>query len=102
MSKWARIDNELVAETTDVDPTGRFHGSLTWVPCSDNVVAGWGYSNGAFTAPPTPAPTTAQDLAPGRSLEGLTAEEIAAFEELAAILNTNPEALKAPMETANG
>ena len=28
--KWARLDNDRVIETTDIDPEGRFHPSLMW------------------------------------------------------------------------
>ena len=30
--KWARLDGNRVIETTDIDPAGRFHPSLIWVP----------------------------------------------------------------------
>lgn len=98
MAKWARIENGVVMETTDLDPAGRFHPSLVWVACADDVSNGFGYADGSFTAPPPPAPTTAQDLAPGRSLEGLTADEIAAFEALAEVINNNPDALRQATE----
>ena len=33
--KWARFNGNQVIETTEIDPTGRFHPSLIWaaVPC---------------------------------------------------------------------
>jgi len=102
MTKWARIDNQRVVEVTDIDPAGRFHPSFVWVSCAEEVTSGYAYDGSTFTAPPPPPPTTAQDLAPGRSLAGLTAEEIAAFEELATLLNENPEALKVNTEATNG
>lgn len=98
MAKWARIDNSKVAETTDLDPTGRFHPSLVWVECGSNVEPGYDFANGVFTAPPPPPPTTAQDLAPGRNLDGLSVDEVAALESLAELINTNPDALRQATE----
>lgn len=49
---WARIENGVVAEITDMDPAGRFHPSLQWVICNDEVRPGWGYVGQAFAAPP--------------------------------------------------
>ena len=98
MAKWARIENGKVLETTDLDPTGRFHSSLVWVACEKEVGHGWLHADGAFTEPPPPPPTTAQDLAPGRSLEGLSPDEVAAFEALADLINTNPDALRQATE----
>lgn len=103
MAKWARIQNLTdVAEVTDIDPEGRFHPSLVWMPCPDYVTDAYTYENNKFVPPPPPPPTTAQDLAPNRSLEGLTAEEIAAFQAMADMLNENPEAFKDAMEAAKG
>lgn len=98
MTKWARIENQKVVETTNLDPSGRYHPSLVWVECSDEVSGGFSFDGASFVAPPAPALTTAQDLAPGRTLEGLSAEEIAAFEELAEIINTNQDALRQAVE----
>ena len=50
--KWARIENNLVMETTDIDPEGRFHESLIWVECPEDVVSGWTYSGSQFNPPP--------------------------------------------------
>lgn len=46
---WARIENDSVAELTDIDPDGRFHSSLHWVACPLDVKPGWmaESSNGA-------------------------------------------------------
>lgn len=57
MSKWARIDNGTVAEITDIDPEGRFHPSLLWVVCTEEVASGWKYEDGEFS-PPELAPET--------------------------------------------
>lgn len=53
---WARIENGTVVELTDIDPTGRYHPSLEWTPCGEEVRPGWVY-DGAF-APPSPAEPT--------------------------------------------
>lgn len=53
MAKWARIEDGAVAETTIIDPSGRFHTSLVWVPCADSVVVGMAYANGTFGEPST-------------------------------------------------
>lgn len=49
---WALIDNGRVVELTSEDPAGRFHESLNWVACSDEVQIGWLYSSGVFSAAP--------------------------------------------------
>lgn len=49
---WARIENNVVMELTDIDPSGRFHPSLTWVECPVDTQLGYIYSNGEFTPPP--------------------------------------------------
>lgn len=56
---WARIDNDVVAETTETDPTGRFHRSILWVPADANVRVGWSYVDGQFMSPPE---ATLEDL----------------------------------------
>ena len=53
---WARIENGTVGELTDIDPDGRYHKSLIWVACPDNVVLGWLFSDGEFSAPKPPDP----------------------------------------------
>lgn len=54
---WALIVEGLVRETTDVDPEGRYHPDLTWVPCGSNAREGWLFDGLAFSAPPeAPAP----------------------------------------------
>jgi hypothetical protein len=61
--------------------------------CPDDVDQFYTFDGETFTPPPPPPPITAESLAPGRTLEGLTKDEIAAFEALAAQLNQNPEAV---------
>lgn len=51
ISMWARIENETVVETTDVDPTERFHPDLLWQACSKEVRPDWTFMNGEFFRP---------------------------------------------------
>lgn len=48
---WGRIENNAVVETTDIDPSGRFHPSLVWVECPDYVQPGYIYDGNSFTLP---------------------------------------------------
>lgn len=48
---WARIEDGTVAETTDVDPVGRFHESLIWLPCAVEVDQRWQWDGLTFTPP---------------------------------------------------
>lgn len=59
---WARIENGLVKELTDIDPAGRFHSSLMWVACPPTVTEGMAYDNVANSFS-IPAISTAQQLA---------------------------------------
>lgn len=54
MFKWALILNGLAHEITDLDPEGRFHESMVWVPCEDYVQVGWTFIDGKFLAPVGP------------------------------------------------
>ncbi|MFQ2050947.1 tail fiber assembly protein [Aeromonas veronii] len=38
---WARIENNVVMETTNTDPSGRYYEGLNWMECSDDVAPGW-------------------------------------------------------------
>lgn len=51
---WARIENSRVAEITGIDPAGRFHESLIWLACADDVVPGWRMEGGELIAPEEP------------------------------------------------
>ncbi|MEO8643072.1 phage tail assembly chaperone [Pseudomonas sp.] len=48
---WALIQNEAVFETTNIDPAGRFHPDLKWVPCGPEVGQRWLFVDGVFRAP---------------------------------------------------
>lgn len=50
---WARIENNVVAEVTDIDPAGRFHPSMIWVACTTDVQPNWVYDGENFS-PPAP------------------------------------------------
>lgn len=52
MKMWARISNGVVAEITDTDPSGRFHPSIEWVKCGDDVRPGHAYDGESFSEPP--------------------------------------------------
>lgn len=51
MTMWALIQNDAVFETTNIDPAGRFHPDLKWVPCGPEVGQRWLFANGVFSAP---------------------------------------------------
>lgn len=55
---WARIEGNTVAELSDHDPSNRYHPSLKWVACHDQVEVGWLYINANFQ-PTDPAELTA-------------------------------------------
>ncbi|WP_179211989.1 hypothetical protein [Escherichia coli] len=46
---WARLENNVVMELTDIDPEGRFHPSLIWVECHADVQQGYIFNFGEFT-----------------------------------------------------
>lgn len=37
---WARLELGKIVELTDIDPAGRFHPDLVWVPCADDAKIG--------------------------------------------------------------
>lgn len=49
---WARIEGGIVRELTDADPAGRFHPSIEWLPCPDDVAIGDAYDIHGFGPPP--------------------------------------------------
>lgn len=50
---WARINNNEVAELADIDPAGRFHPEMVWVPCTEDVQIGYQYLDGIFSPLPS-------------------------------------------------
>jgi len=49
--KWARIENNIIKEFTDIDPYGRFHESLIWVECNNDVDYSFIYNGSEFIKP---------------------------------------------------
>jgi hypothetical protein len=49
---WARTENGLVHETSDIDPTGRFHPDLLWKACPLDTQPGWLFIDDVFSRPP--------------------------------------------------
>ncbi|WP_216891442.1 DUF4376 domain-containing protein [Pseudomonas putida] len=45
---WALVINSKVQETTDIDPVGRYHPSLQWFACGEEVQSGWTYDGQSF------------------------------------------------------
>ncbi|WLH47465.1 phage tail assembly chaperone [Pseudomonas beijingensis] len=54
---WARTENGSVVETTDFDPSERFHSDLLWQICSSDVRPGWIIIDGDFSPPPVQTST---------------------------------------------
>lgn len=61
MTMWARIENGAVAELTAIDPAGRFHPSLEWAACPEDVQPRWTY-NGTVYSPPAIAVPSVDEL----------------------------------------
>lgn len=53
--KWALIQGGQVAEITQTNPVDRFHESLVWVKCGQDVNVGWAYDGNSFS-PSVPQP----------------------------------------------
>ena len=60
---WARIEDGMVAEVTEIDPAGRFHASLIWVGCPSDVCPGMTYSANKFGPKPGPDLTSLAAIA---------------------------------------
>lgn len=53
---WARLNEDgVVAEIINFDPSGKFHPSIQFVECGDDVIIGDQYSDGVFFKPEPPA-----------------------------------------------
>lgn len=73
--KWARVDNGIVMEITDIDPEGRFTQEIVdqFRECPEEVEQGWTYIDGVWNAPYVdPGPT--QDELKKQALDLLNAE----------------------------
>jgi len=51
--KWARISDNTVLEIIDHNPSGKYHNSIQWVQCGDDVKINWTYTNSTFSSPST-------------------------------------------------
>ena len=63
--KWARVENGVVQEITDIDPKGRFVKEIEdqFISCSDDVAQGYAYENGTFSEPVEHVPTIEEKVA---------------------------------------
>lgn len=59
---WARIENKIVMEFTDVDPAGRYDPSYVWKSCDNTVKEGWIYTGGVFITPAIEPEPTIEDI----------------------------------------
>ena len=60
MTTWARIEGGVVAAITKINTERRFHPSMLWVACPDDVSPGWTFDGATFVPPlaePKPLPT---------------------------------------------
>lgn len=82
---WALVIEKRVAETTVIDPAGRFHTDIQWVPCKKQVQPGWVYDGEKFAPPedgeparPSQSCTPAQGLVALFALKQITEEDVLA------------------------
>ncbi len=54
VNMWARIEDNVVVELTEIDPTDRFHHTLIWLPCDKSVQPGWRHTSGLLAPPVVP------------------------------------------------
>ncbi|WP_258232683.1 phage tail assembly chaperone [Pseudomonas brassicacearum] len=71
---WARIESGSVVETTDCDPSERFHSDLLWQACPSDVRPGWAILDGEFFPPPVQTSEQAEVERVWRSFELVTTE----------------------------
>lgn len=64
---WALIEEGKVKELTNIDPNGRFHPSLVWVECGDEVKAGYVFDGSDFFESPPYIPSEDQQRAARRA-----------------------------------
>ena len=85
---WARIENNLVVELTDIDPYGRFHSDMIWVPCVERAQVGWIYDGSTLSDPETLQPFAPKTCTPAQGLIALFAlKRITEVDVLTAIGN---------------
>ncbi len=94
---WARINNGTVAETTDIDPVGRYAEDLVWHQTNETVDVGWLFDGNTFTAP-TPVSIPANTLiSPLKFMGRFTTAESNA---IASAATTAPQVLIWMLKTA--
>ncbi|WP_353229222.1 phage tail assembly chaperone [Pseudomonas qingdaonensis] len=49
---WALVVGDKVIEVTPIDPVGRFHPALNWLPCAADVVPGFRLGDKGFEPAP--------------------------------------------------
>lgn len=67
---YARIENGIVAEIIDFDPSGKFHSSLLWVECDNSVGVGYSYLDDVFS-PPIPETQTVESQRKASMMTGV-------------------------------
>ena len=83
---WARIEENIVVELTDIDPKGRFHASLKWVKCLASTLLGSLYDGKKFSDPAEPDAIAPNKCSPAKGLVALFAlKRITEDDVLAAI-----------------
>lgn len=61
---WARLEDGIVRELTAEDPAGRFHPSLHWQECGEDVQEGDLWTGEDFAPAPPPPPPAAPRVLP--------------------------------------
>lgn len=84
--KYARIEGVDVLEVVE-DINGRYHPSIRWTPCADEVSPGWTF-DGAVFSPPVTIPMPEVVNAPPQITEAQAAK-------LIAFLKANPDIVAA-------
>jgi len=51
---WARLENNIVKEVINFDPTDKFTSDLIWVKCDETAKEFMVFENGSFREPDTP------------------------------------------------
>ncbi len=74
MTIWAMIQNGRVVETTDIDPSGRFHPDFRWIEAPEGVQEGYLHENGNFSSPVVP-PILKNVFSPREFIKRFTTEE---------------------------
>lgn len=55
MTMWALIIDGRVTQLAQTNPAGRYHPTMQWVACGDEVALGWRYADEGFLPPAPPA-----------------------------------------------